>query len=165
MRKNVPISQEEGSDLGDKYSWPYSFRWKARLKNTIGWFVVREKHCTMTDKFKLKVAGVNLQLSRWSVRCSSCTQNQMEHLIQNCFLKLVTPLKNLSRLFLSSTMTIHILEVLPLAKHQLIFWLWEMKYTKWLTVAVREKCSGQRYIAHLMIFGSLKEMRHSWKFG
>ena len=31
---------------------PCSLRWKAKLKSTVRWFVVREKYCTMTDNFK-----------------------------------------------------------------------------------------------------------------
>jgi len=28
-----------------------TIRWKAKLKSTVRWFVMREKHCTMADKF------------------------------------------------------------------------------------------------------------------
>jgi hypothetical protein len=34
-------------------NWPCLFRWKARLKSTVCWFIVREKHCTMANKLSL----------------------------------------------------------------------------------------------------------------
>jgi hypothetical protein len=41
-------------------SKPHSFRWKVKLKSIIRWFVVREKCCTMPNKFKRRNEVISL---------------------------------------------------------------------------------------------------------